>query len=81
MRNRGINNTLEKLIREAIEIDDKLYERAIEKRYIGIVRGRTSYVPYSRTRGQRRNLDAIEIDNIKKRPKKGRKDGGLKKGK
>jgi hypothetical protein len=33
MRNSGIINSLDILIRTAIDIDDKLYERAIEKKH------------------------------------------------
>ena len=35
LRYRAAQDTLERLIKAAIEVDDKLYERAIEKRYIG----------------------------------------------
>ena len=33
MRHRGVTNTLEQLIETTIDIDDKLYERAMEKHY------------------------------------------------
>ena len=55
-------DTLEEIIQDAIEIDDKLYERKIEKRYNGQYRGRSSYNPTSQTRGSRRDPDAIELD-------------------
>ena len=35
LRYRAAQDTLERLIKAAIEVDDKLYERTIEKRYIG----------------------------------------------
>jgi hypothetical protein len=37
---------LDELIRATIEIDDNLYERAIERRYDVAPRGKSSYVPY-----------------------------------
>jgi hypothetical protein len=37
---------LDELIRATIEIDDNLYERAIERRYNVAPRGKSSYVPY-----------------------------------
>jgi hypothetical protein len=37
---------LDKLIRVTIEIDDNLYERAIERRYDVAPRGKSRYVPY-----------------------------------
>lgn len=64
------------MIEAAKRINDALYERSIEKRHTYSIRGRSSFVPYSRSRGQRRDLDAIEIDNTKKRLKKGRRKGG-----
>ena len=39
MRNSGIINSLDILIRTAIDIDDKLYERAIEKKQNFNLRG------------------------------------------
>ncbi len=45
----GKNETtnLDTLIKSSIDIDDRLYERAMEKRHTGQGRGRTSYVPTS----------------------------------
>jgi hypothetical protein len=37
---------LDELIRATIEIDDNLYERAMEKRHDVAPRGKSSYVPY-----------------------------------
>jgi hypothetical protein len=37
---------LDELIRATIEIDDNLYERAIERRYNVTPRSKSSYVPY-----------------------------------
>lgn len=66
----------------AIKIDDILYERAMEKRHTGQFRGRSGYVPFSGSGGQRRDPDAMELDNTERRPKgKGRQGGGQKKGK
>ena len=55
-------DTLEDIIQDAIEIDDKLYERKIEKRYNGQYRGRSGYNPTSWTRGSRRDPNAMELD-------------------
>ena len=59
MRSGGEFQTLEQLINEAIEINDKLYERAIEKRYI--TGGRT-YALLGRSEGGGRG-DLIELDS------------------
>ena len=64
MRLGGSYNTLELIIQDAIEIDDKLYERKIEKRYNRQYRGRSSYNLTSQTRGSRRDPNAIELDII-----------------
>ena len=54
---------LSNLIKQAIDIDDRLYERSIEKRHLGQSRGRTGYTSNSWTsRQQRRDPDAIELD-------------------
>jgi hypothetical protein len=37
---------LDELIRTTIEIDDNLYERAMERRHNVAPRGKSSYVPY-----------------------------------
>lgn len=66
----------------AIQIDDILYERAMEKRHTGQFRGRSGYVPFSGSGGQRRDTgDPMELDNTERRPKKGRQGGGHRKGK
>ena len=76
IRNRAARDTLPRMIKAAIRIDDALYERSIKKRHTNSIRGRLSYVPYSGSRGYRRDPNAIEIDNTKKRLKKGRRNGG-----
>ena len=58
MRSEGEFQTLEQLINKAIEIDNKLYKRAIEKRYI--TGGRTYALP-GRSGGGGRG-DPIELD-------------------
>jgi len=77
MRYGGDQSTTETLQKAAIKVGDMLYERYIEKRHTNTFRGRSSYVPYSGSGGQqRRDPDAMEIDNIQKRPREqGRKDG------
>ena len=61
----GDTSNLDDIIKAAIKVDDKLYERSIEKRYLGMYYRRTSYASNGWTGGQqRRDLDAIEIDNI-----------------
>ena len=81
MRDGASKDTLQQMIEAAKRINDALYERSIEKRHTYSIRGRSGFVPYSRSGGQRRDPDAIEIDNIEKRPKKGRRKEGQKKGK
>ena len=76
IRNRVARDTLPRIIKAAIRIDDTLYERSIEKRYTNSIRGRLSYIPYSGSRGYYYDPNAIEIDNTKKRPKKGRRNRG-----
>ena len=44
MRYGARQDTLDRLIRACIEIDNKLYERQVEKRYTRQDRGRPSYV-------------------------------------
>ena len=80
MRTGGEIRTLEELINEAIEVDDKLYERAMERRH---VQGGRTYALPGRSGGGGRG-DPMEIDNIQKgRSRKGKggkfkKAGGLK---
>ena len=71
MRNRVAKDTLPKIIIAVIRLDDALFKRSIEKRYTNSIRERTSYIPYSGSRGYYYNLDTIEIDNTEKRLKKG----------
>ena len=59
MRSKGEFQTLKQLINEAIEIDDKLYKRAIEKRHI--MGGRT-YALLGRSGGKGRG-DPIKLDS------------------
>ncbi len=50
-------------MKAAIEVDDKLYERTIEKKH-NQGTGRSGYATNSWTGGQRRrDPDAMEIDN------------------
>ncbi len=54
---------LDILIKLSIDIDNRLYKRAIEKRYIGQNRERTSFILTSQSRkNNRRDPNAIEID-------------------
>ncbi|OTA22083.1 hypothetical protein BTJ68_14755 [Hortaea werneckii EXF-2000] len=69
MRSGGSHDTLELMIQDAIEIDDKLYERKMEKRHNGQYRGRSGYNSTSWTGGSRRDPDAMELDIIQRKPK------------
>ncbi len=72
MRSGADQTTLPLLTKEAIAIDDRLYERAMEKRHTGQFRGRSGYAPTSWSGGQqRRDPDAMEIDVTQKGPRKG----------
>ena len=51
MRYRGVTNTLEQLIETTIDIDDKLYKRAIEKHYNNPHSRAGTYVGKSEYRG------------------------------
>ncbi|KAI7212293.1 hypothetical protein KC365_g14651 [Hortaea werneckii] len=68
MRSGAAQDTLERMIQAAIEIDDKLYERQQEKRHNGPYRGRSGYNPTSWTGGSRRDPDAMELDIIQRKP-------------
>ena len=69
-------DTLERLMKAAIEVDDKLYERFMEKRHTGQVRGRSGYASNGWTGGQqRRDPDAMELDATQGRPRKGQGRG------
>jgi len=75
MRDGRRNNDLDDLIKTAIDLDDKLYERGIEKRHNIRVRGSAGYVP-RRSWTTKRNEsvdrgDPIELDatyKVKKEP-------------
>lgn len=58
MRNSGIINTLDILVRTAIDINDKLYERAIEKKYSFNPRGTFGF--NNRTKDTR-SFDPIDL--------------------
>ena len=82
-----IINTLDKLIKEVIEIDNKLFKRSIEKRYNGGVGGMgrlsfftklKSYCPSYKEHDPYR-LRLIELDFIEKKGKRPYK--GLPRGK
>ena len=60
---KGEFQTLEQLINKAIKINNKLYKRAIKKRYI--TGGRT-YALLGRSRGKERG-DFIKLDATQKR--------------
>ena len=63
---------LDTLVQEAISIDDRLYERSMEKRHTGQNRGRSGFVPNSWTGGQqRRDPNAMELDVTQRVPRKG----------
>ena len=76
---RATTDTLDDMIQEAIRIDDMLYERQMEKRYI--LGKTTGYSPRGRTGGYNRDRrDPIELDaTIRGRLRKG-KGGGKRKG-
>ena len=82
MRSGASTTTLDNIIVEAIRIDDMLYERQIEKRYI--LRKPTGYLPRGGTGGHTRDRgDPIELNTtIKEKPRggkgKGNKKGGIK---
>ncbi|KAI7152047.1 hypothetical protein KC349_g9171 [Hortaea werneckii] len=69
MRSGAAQDTLDRMIQAAIEIDDKLYERQQEKRHNGQYRGRSGYNPTSWTGGSRRDPNAMELDIIQRKPK------------
>ncbi|KAI7019968.1 hypothetical protein KC355_g2898, partial [Hortaea werneckii] len=69
MRSGAAQDTLDRMIEAAIEIDDKLYERQQEKSHNGQYRGRSGYNPTSWTGGSRRDPDAMELDIIQRKPK------------
>ena len=72
-----IIDTLNKLIKEAIEIDDKLFERTIEKRYNGGVSGIGRLSFFTKSKSYRLGykerdlyrLILIELDYTKKKGK------------
>ena len=69
MRYGADQSTLLNLMKAAIEVDDKLYERTMEKKH-NQGTGRSGYATNGWTGGQRRrDPDAMEIDNTQERPK------------
>ena len=75
-------DTIEQLAKAAIEVDDKIYEREMEKRHTGQIRGRSGYASNGWTGGQqRRDPDAMELDATQGRPRKGQGKGKGAKGK
>ena len=82
MRYSAWQDTLDRLIRAYIEIDNKLYKRQVKKRYTRQDRRRTSYVNNGWTGGQRRrDPNAIEINATFKGPREGRRFRAKGKGK
>lgn len=76
LRYGAAQDTLERLMKAAIEVDDKLYERAMERRHTGQFRGRSGYASNGWTGGQqRRDPDAMELDATQGRPHKGQGNG------
>lgn len=71
MRNGGIISTLDILIRTAIDIDDKLYERAMEKKYSFNPRG--SYGFHGGIKGDNRSFDPMDLSATQRRRKPGPK--------
>ena len=55
IRTGGIINTLDRLIKEAIEIDNKLFKRSIEKRYNGGTSGIGHLTFFTKSRSYRPN--------------------------
>ncbi|KAK0358456.1 hypothetical protein LTR94_035399, partial [Friedmanniomyces endolithicus] len=79
MRYGADQSTLSLLQRAAIEVDDKLYERSMEKRHNHQDYGRSGYAANGWSGGeQRRDPDAMEIDIIQKRPMNRGRGGGQK---
>ena len=63
---------LKNLIQQSIDIDDRLYERSMEKRHTGQNRGRSGFVPNGWSGGQqRRDPNAMELDVTQRVPRKG----------
>ena len=80
IRSSAVTDTLDRLIIEAIRIDDMLYERGMEKRHfqgkLAIYTSRGGSGGYQRDRG-----DLIELDaTFKGKSKKGKGKGNNKKG-
>jgi len=74
IRDRRTNKDLDELIRTAIDLDNKLYERNIEKRYNIRIRGSAGYVPRrswtTKGNGSFNRGDPIELD-VTQKVKKG----------
>ncbi|KAK0833501.1 hypothetical protein LTS02_018215, partial [Friedmanniomyces endolithicus] len=74
-------STLSNLTKAATEVDDKLYERSMEKRHNNQNHGRSGYATNGWSGGQqRRDPDAMEIDNTQKHPRNQGRGGGQRKG-
>lgn len=76
MRYGGTVDTLDKLIEAAVELDDKLYQRAMEKKRLG-------YIPLGKGAGRRTQKtndygDPMQLDNVERKPldkNKGKEQG------
>jgi len=75
IRNSRRNNDLDDLIKTAIDLNNKLYKRGIEKRYDFRIRGSAGYVPRrswtTKGNGPTNRGDPIELDatyKVKKEP-------------
>ena len=70
MRDGRTNKDLDELIRTAIDLDDKLYERNIEKRHNVRIRGSAGYVPRrswtTKGNGSFDRGDPMELDATQK---------------
>ena len=76
MRHGARQTTLDELCRAAIDVDDRLYKRYMEKKHTNQIRGRTGFASPGWTGGpQRRDPDAMELDATQARPRKGQGGG------
>jgi len=80
MRYGGNLSSLNRLIEASIELDDKLYERAIEKRYVGRTQPRARLwrqeKPYNNRRIANDYRDPMELDSVQaKRVNQPKKEG------
>ena len=77
IRNRAICKDLEQLINRAIDLDDKLYERSMEKRHgniLGRPNGYNGYPKINQGRKEMRDPDAMD-QQYNKLYKKGKPKG------